>query len=230
MLYILALLWANGGALRIYITFCMIPLSPPDKVRPITCLKQVIGVAANTPTGIRQALKQLSACSIQCIVIEATGRHEQALVQTAQHHNIPIVIAQPISIRRFAGVLGILAKTDQLDSQVIAHHAATIKPPVRKLPDKTTRQLKDLCVRRWQVINMITMEKNRLQVMSSFLPADIRRSIASLKRQCCKLDERIHQLSLSVAAWRKKREVMQSMPAVGTVLATTLISDLPETT
>jgi hypothetical protein len=32
---------------------CMIPLSPPDKVRPITCLKQVIGVAARLNDGSR---------------------------------------------------------------------------------------------------------------------------------------------------------------------------------
>ena len=50
---------------------------------------------SNNATGIRQALKQLSAGSIQCMVVEATGRHEQSLVQAAQRHNIPIVIAQP---------------------------------------------------------------------------------------------------------------------------------------
>ncbi len=182
----------------------------------------------NTAEGIAQAFKQLSSFSIELLVMEATGRHEQALAIAAQRRKIPVVIAQPITVRRFAGALGILAKTDKLDSQVIAQYAATIKPPARDLPDKATRQLKDLTIRRKQVVNMMTMEKNRLQVMPAFLCADIRRSMAALQRQLSKLDERIHQLSLSVAAWRKKREVMQSMPAVGTVLATTLISDLPE--
>jgi len=184
--------------------------------------------AANTVVGIGQALKQLSTSSIALLVMEATGRHEQALAFAAQRRNIPLVIAQPIAIRRFAGALGILAKTDKLDSRVIAQYAATIKPAARELPDKTTRQLKDLSVRRKQVIGMLTMEKNRLQVMPAFLRADIRRSLAALQRQLRKLDEHIHQLSLSVEAWRQKRQVMQSMPAVGPVLATTLISDLPE--
>lgn len=44
-------------------------------------------------------------------------------------------MAKPIAIRRFAGALGILAKTDQLDSRVIAHYAATLQPPVRALPE-----------------------------------------------------------------------------------------------
>lgn len=102
---------------------------------------------------------------------------------------------------------------------MIAHYAALIQPPVRELPDKTTRQLKDLSVRRKQVIGMLTLEKNRLQVMPAFLRADIRRSLAALQRQLRKLDEQIHQLSMSVKAWRQKRQVMQSMPAVGPVLA-----------
>jgi transposase len=38
---------------------------------------------ANTPKGIRMALKQLKPLSISRLVVEATGRHEQALVLAA---------------------------------------------------------------------------------------------------------------------------------------------------
>ncbi len=183
---------------------------------------------ANTPTGIAQALKYLSSFSVALLVMEATGRHEQALAIAAQRRNIPLVIAQPIAIRRFAGALGILAKTDKLDSQVIARYAATIKPPARRLVDKTTRQLKDLSVRRKQVINMITMEQNRIQVMPAFLRGDIRRSIGGLQRQLHKLDERIRTLSEQVEAWRERRQIMESMPGVGITFSTTLLSDLQE--
>jgi len=182
----------------------------------------------NTPTGIRQALQRLSDAEIACLVVEATGRYEQPLVHAAQAQGVPVVIAQPIAVRRFAGALGILAKTDQIDSRVIAQYAATMKPPVRELPDETTRKLKDLTVRRKQVIGMLTMEKNRLQVMPVFLRSDIRRSIAGLERQRARLDEAIHALSLEVSAWREQRRILESVPGVGATLATTLISDLQE--
>jgi transposase len=77
-------------------------------------------------------------------------RHEQALVAAAQQRGVPVIVAQPIAIRRFAGALGILAKTDKLDSQVIAHYAAVMQPEIRDLPDKTTRKLRDLTIRRKQ--------------------------------------------------------------------------------
>jgi transposase len=183
---------------------------------------------ANTPAGIRQAFRQLPLQAIACLVVEATGRYEHTLVDAAQREGLPVVVAQPIAIRRFAGALGILAKTDQLDSRVIAHYAATLQPPVRALPDAKTRQLKDLTVRRKQVIGMLTMEKNRLQIMPAFLRAEIRRSIGGLQRQLARLDERLHQLSEEVAAWRERRRILESMPGVGVTLATTLISDLQE--
>ncbi len=183
---------------------------------------------SNSPSGIRQAFKQLPLRAIDRLVVEATGRQEQALVQTAQKQGVPVVIAQPIAVRRFAGALGILAKTDKLESRVIAHYAAVMQPAVRQLPDKTTRQLKDLTVRRKQVIGMLTMEKNRLQVMPKFLRADIRKSIANLQRQRQKLDVHILQLSEHVAVWRERRQIMESMTGVGVTLSTTLLSDLQE--
>ena len=185
-------------------------------------------VVANTTAGINQAFKQLPMASINRLVVEATGRYEQALVRACKRRGVPVVIAQPIAVRRFAGALGMLAKTDKLDSQVIAQYAAMMQPPVRDLPDDRTRKLKDLCIRRKQVIGMLTMEKNRLQVMPAFLRAEIRRSIASLKRQQDKLDQRIVALSEQVESWRKRRQVMESMPGVGITLSTTLLGDLQE--
>lgn len=82
---------------------------------------------ANSPARIRKALKQLAPLSVKLLVVEATGRHEQALVLAASHQQIPVVIAQPMAVRRFAGALGILAKTDKLDSRGDAHNGE--KPP-----------------------------------------------------------------------------------------------------
>ena len=182
----------------------------------------------NTGEGIRQAFKQLARYAIERLVVEATGRQEQRLVRAAQKLGVPVVIAQPISVRRFAGALGLLAKTDKLDSRVIAQYAAVIQPQVRELPDKNTRKLKDLTIRRKQIIGMLTMEKNRLQVMPKFLRAEIRKSIAGLQRQQQRLDAHILELSEQVPVWRDRRQIMESMTGVGVTLSTTLLSDLPE--
>lgn len=180
------------------------------------------------PKGYVRPLSKLARYTIERLVVEATGRQEQRLVQAAQKLGVPVIIAQPIAVRRFAGALGLLAKTDKLDSRVIAQYAALIQPQVRELPDENTSKLKDLTVRRKQVIGMLTMEKNRLQVMPKFLRAEIRKSIASLKRQQQRLDDHILELSEQVGAWRNQRQIMESMIGVGVTLSTTLLSDLQE--
>jgi len=46
---------------------------------------------ANSPDGIRKVLKQLAPLSVSRLVVEATGRHEQALVLAASRQKIPVV-------------------------------------------------------------------------------------------------------------------------------------------
>jgi len=126
------------------------------------------------------------------------------------------------------GAIGLLAKTDQIDSALIAEYAATIRPKVRKHQCKIIIKIKDLLVRRRQIIEMRTMEKNRYQIMPTFLKADIKRSFLSLDRQLKKIELRLNTLVEQQESWRKKKKIMLSMPGVGPAVSHTLLGDLPE--
>src|SRR4051794_41214938 len=69
------------------------------------------------------------------IVLEATGGLEVRLAAAA----LPAAVVNPRQVRSFARAMGRLAKTDRLDAKVIAHFAEAVRPPVRPLPDETTR-------------------------------------------------------------------------------------------
>lgn len=183
---------------------------------------------ANDEHGIRALLRRLAYYRLARIVLEATGRREQLLVSAALERQLPVVVVNPITVRRFAGALGILAKTDAIDARVIAHFAATIEPVVRDAADPKARQLKDLVVRRRQLLDMATMEKNRLHVMPKALQAPIRRHIDDLAGDVRELDALIDALVGTLALWRQRRQLLLSMPGVGAVVAHTLIADLPE--
>jgi transposase len=182
----------------------------------------------NTPAGIKQALGRLGRYRIERIVLEATGRYERAFVERALHKALPLIIANPIHIRRFAGAIGQLAKTDAIDAKLIAQYAATVQPSVRPHQSDEVRQIKDLLVRRRQLMEMLTMEKNRHHIMPTFLKADIQRGITQLQKQVVKVDQHLERLVDQEAAWSAKREVMLSMPGVGPVVVNTLLGDLPE--
>ena len=182
----------------------------------------------NTPENIKKLLSRLARYNLQRIVLEATGRREYELVAQAVDRNLPVIVANPMYIRRFAGAAGILAKTDKIDAAVIAYYAATMQPPVRKLISKNIRKFKDLVARRRQLIEMATMEKNRLDVMPRALKIDIKRHVLQIQRHIDKLDKKLADIVESIGEWREKRDRLLTVPGVGPAVVNTLLADLPE--
>lgn len=182
----------------------------------------------NTPAGIKQALGRLRRYSLMRLVVEATGRYEYALVEAAIHKHLPVIIAQPLTIRRYAQTVGQLAKTDEIDARIIAEYAAVIQPKVRAHQSKAILKIRDLLARRRQLMTLLTMEKNRYQIMPQFLKADIQRHITHMQQQVVKLDKLLENLVAQEQSWCEKRAIMRSVPGIGDVVVNTLLGDLPE--
>ena len=83
-------------------------------------------------------------------------------------------------------------------------------------------------VRRRQLIEMSTMEKNRLDVMPKALHTDLRRHIQHITKQIEKIDQMLDKVIDEVDEWREKRELLLSVPGIGPTVVNTLLADLPE--
>ncbi len=182
----------------------------------------------NDAAGVRYIIGRLSRYTVERVVVEATGRREYAFVLAAAEKGLPVIISQPIKVRRYAGAAGILAKTDKIDARVLAEYAAVMHPEIRPIALGNIRKIKDMTARRRQLIEMSTMEKNRLDVMPRFLAADIRRHIRHIQSQIDKLDRQIAVLVEQIDEWRVKRDILLSVPGIGTQVVNTLLADLPE--
>lgn len=132
---------------------------------------------ANDEPAIAALIRRLSRYRIERIVVEATGRLEQPFVRAALAAGLPVIVVSPLKIRRFADAIGQLAKTDAIDARLIARFAAAVKPVARPASDANAQTIKDLVVRRRQLVALRTMEKNRRQVMPKTLKAGIDRII-----------------------------------------------------
>ncbi len=183
---------------------------------------------SNTPDGVRQLLARLRRYRVERLVVEATGRREYDLVLAAAELGLPVIVAQPLTVRRFAGARGVLAKTDGIDAKILADFAATMRPEPRPIAIGRLRQIKDLAVRRRQLVSIVVMEKNRLDIMPRALHADLRRHLKHLDAQIHKLDRAIDLLICADDEWKHKRDLLVSMPGVGTQVSNTLIAELPE--
>ena len=182
----------------------------------------------NEEPAIAALVSRLGRYRLARIVIEATGRLEQPFVRAAIAKGLPVVIVSPLKIRRFAGAIGQLAKTDEIDARLIAQFAATLKPVAHPAADPKAQLIKDLVVRRRQLTSLRTMEKNRRPIMPEALRPSIDRIIETLDREIASLEQLIQHAVEQHTAWRHKRDLLISMPGIGPSVASTLIGDLPE--
>jgi len=161
-------------------------------------------------------------------LLEATGGFEMLLVAKLANAGLPVVVSNPRRVRAFARSTGRLAKTDKLDAKLLAHFAAAVRPPVRTLPSEEEEQLTGLLARRRQIVDMLTVEKNRLHTVRPALRSDIEEHIAWLQEKLSKLDEEIDQFVQATPLWKEKDAILRSVPGVGRVTSTTLLGMLPE--
>jgi len=182
----------------------------------------------NDAEGIRKLLGRLARYTLSRVVVEATGRREYDLVLALAERGWPVVVCQPLTVRRYAAARGVLAKTDKLDARLLADYAAVMKPEVRSIAVGKIRQIRDLVARRRQLMSMRTMELNRLDVMPKALQADIPRHVRHLDNQVAKIDRQVETLIESIDEWKERRTLLQSVPGIGPQGVATLLADLPE--
>lgn len=89
-------------------------------------------------------------------------------------------------------------------------------------------ELRQILVRRTQINEMITAEKNRLHHARGPLGDHIRAHIAWLEKSLAEMDSELKRFIEESPMWREKDNLLKSVPGIGPVLASTLMADLPE--
>jgi len=182
----------------------------------------------NDPAGCSSLVERLLRLRPSLIVLEATGGFEAAAVAALAAAGLPVVVVNPRQVHDFAKATGQLAKTDPISAAVLAHFGEAIRPPIRPLPDATTKELQHWLARRHQLVEMLTAEQNRLPGTLGAVQAQIRELITCLRRQLHSADRKLKDLIQQSPVWREQEQLLRSAPGVGPVLATTLLADLPE--
>lgn len=183
-----------------------------------------------TPAGMARLLDQLDKIAPTLIVMEASGGYERACADCLAGAGLAVAVINPRLARRFAGSLGKLAKTDQIDAAIIARYAAFARPAILYTPDPAQAMLMALTARRRQLVGMIVMEKQRSDpghAHPALLP-EIKRHLRVLEKDQARLEARIDALIASHPLWARMSAALQEVAGVGQQTATTLITHLPE--
>jgi transposase len=121
-----------------------------------------------------------------------------------------------------------LAKTDRLDAEVLARFGEVVRPTPRPLLDAQAQAFEALLTRRRQLVEMLTVEKNRRTRAPKVLYRSVDEHIRWLEKRLCGLDDELGTMIRDTAIWRERDELLRSVPGVGTVLSRTLLAHLPE--
>jgi transposase len=182
----------------------------------------------NNVSGIRKLIKKVKLFSDVLVVMESTGGYEKPVAQALAKENISVAVINPRQIKNFARALGKLAKTDQLDAEVIAIFAEKMQPKANVTCDENQQELAEINARRRQLIDMITMEKNRLDKASKDMKKSILLVIKLLQKELEKINQSLARIIQSYPEYSRKDELLQTINGVGSATTAGLIADLPE--
>ena len=188
--------------------------------------------ARNDAHGIESLCSQLTALGPALVVLEATGGYEFEAACALQAVGLAVAVVNPRMARDFARAMGALAKTDALDAHMLAAFARVLHQHpererfVKPLADAQLQQLQALVLRRRQIVQMLTGERQRLRISHEAARPSIERVIEFLKQELGDSDTEVaahvqhHHAQLAQA--------LTSVPGIGAASVAVLLAELPE--
>jgi len=184
---------------------------------------------ANDPAGWAELIQRLRRRKVRLIAVEATGGYEAALVAELHAADLPVAVVNPRQVRDYARSLGRLAKTDQIDAEVLAMFAESIRPRRTPVPDEITTQIKILVTRRRQLRQMHQAEANhREHVVDTAIARSIARVNRAIEKELAWVDNEIQRVIHASPLWHRKLELLVSVPGVAETTAAAVLAGLPE--
>ena len=181
-----------------------------------------------TPAGLRSLSKHCLDARPRLIAFEASGGYERPLADALTQAQLPFVILNPRNVRSYARSIGVLAKTDRIAAAVIAEFAHVTKVEPKAPPSSAEQVARDLVTRRNQLVADQTREQHQARQASGASLASAERHLAFLKQEIAAVEQELRQVIAGDAALRARWERLLSVPGVGAILASVLVSTLPE--
>lgn len=182
----------------------------------------------NDSLGLKQLDEELKGVSSRCLVIESTGGLEHKALRYLDKRGYFVSVVNPRCVRRLAQGMGLLAKTDKLDAQILSTYGSVVCPVETKPRTQQQQLLWDKVARRRQLIDMRTQEKNRLSSASGWAKKQHESLIRHFDKQITRIEKEVLELIESDEELSRKREILVSVPGVAEQTAFQLLTDLPE--
>ncbi|MDR2982114.1 MAG: IS110 family transposase [Puniceicoccales bacterium] len=194
------------------------------------------GVFSNDPAGIVDFVKFCKTFDAPCVVAEATGGYEKAVLNALFAAGIMCFQINPKKVKAFAQSEGINAKTDPIDAKLLRDFAlskCSNPESCRKLlpykkPDPAVQKLRSLCEVRTGLKTMQAHVAAQSEIPDAFKKSYLKRQKAFVEKELAKVEKDIAGHIGENESLRLKNERMQTVKGVGVTLSATLLAYAPE--
>lgn len=181
------------------------------------------------PSGIAALAAFCTDHHVAFVAMEATGGYERLPFGLLWGHGVPVAIVNPRAVRRFAEAMGILEKTDRIDTGVIAWFGAvkgiTPQPPAAD----AQQRLAALVTRLRQLTDLRTAQSNqRRLVTETAVQGSFDELIALIGRQIRSLESQIAALIDSDPLWQQFDRAFRTIKGVADRTVARLMAEMPE--
>lgn len=144
-------------------------------------------------------------------------------------HQLPYVKVNPKQARRFAQAVGKLAKTDQVDAEMLARMGSALDLQAQEPPHESLHDLKELLMARRGLIKDQTAAKTRLaSVTVPLLQRQLKQRLTQIVRDIAQIDAGMSQQAGKDDAMAERMDIRVSIPGLGKLTAITMLVDMPE--
>lgn len=184
---------------------------------------------ANDEAGIAALAEWAGGLGAGLVVMEASGGIEQPAFLALWRAGLPCALANPKAVRRFAESMGKLEKTDRIDAEVIARHAAARRMRPTPPPSEQQQRLTALAARLRQVTGDLSVQKQRVHsTRDPHALASLKEAIAFFTGQAKALAAEIADLVEHDPVWAALDRSFRSVKGVADRTVAFLIAELPE--
>jgi len=183
----------------------------------------------NDEAGHGELRGRLAAIGPRLIVLEASGGYEAIVAGALWEAGFQVAVVNPRQVRDFARGMGKLAKTDRIDARVLALFGEKVPLEVRTPVDAEAKELQGMVLRRRQLVEMLTMEKNRRGLVPvGRARKSLDKHIVWLEEAVRRANDDIDQTVRKSPLWREQEDLLRSFKGIGPVSARTILVELPE--
>ncbi|VAV86582.1 Mobile element protein [hydrothermal vent metagenome] len=184
---------------------------------------------SNDPKGHKALAKWLDTREVKLIIFEATGVYHRGLERFLGQGGFPFAKINPYQARCFAEATGKLAKTDKVDSLMLARFGELLEPPLSAGKSQTLEELGELvCARRTLVKDRTAARNRQHNLKTGLLKRQTTRRLRQIEADIAAIDTECLVLIKGDETLVHRYDILISIPGIGQTTAIIMLAEMPE--